>query len=127
MFASSVCDACERAAIQEEAERRYLEEERERRRQQAEERERRRRELEEENRRKHEQARVREKAFVRVAAIPAFIALTSSVLCLILASQLLTYGTLVIPYSRFLIFSFLGLAASAATSVGILAMWYAVD
>jgi len=124
MFASPLCDACEDAAEKEEAARRAEEEEHERRRTEAEERERRRHEYEREQQRKLEEAFRREKVFVRVAAIPAFVVLAATLLCMVLALQLFTHGAFVIPYTLPLLFLLFGLAIAAAASVLLISVFF---
>lgn len=126
MFVAPVCDVCERAAEEEEAARRAYEEEQERRRQAAEERERRRQEYEREQQRQYEEAMLQEKAFMRIARVPAYIALAASLSCLALTAQFFTHGAMVIPYTAPLLFTSLGIGIVAALSIFIIAFIVAV-
>lgn len=124
MFGAPVCDACERTAEEEEAARRTYEEEQERRRLAAEEQERRRREYEREQQRKRDEALLREKAFIRIARIPAYIALAATLLCMGLTSQFFTHGEFVIPYTGPLLLALLGTGITAALSIFVIAVFF---
>lgn len=124
MFSAPVCDACERAAEQEEAARRAYEEEQEQRRQAAEEAERRRREYEREQQRKRDEAMAREKAFIRIATIPTYIALATTLLCMGLTAQFFTHGEFVIPYTAPILLALLGTGVTAALSIFVIAAFF---
>lgn len=124
MYTSPVCDACERAAEQEEVASRAYEEEQERRRQAAKEEERRRREYEEERQRKRDEAMTREKAFIRIAKIPTYIALVTTLLCMGFTAQFFTHGEFVFPYTAPILLASLGTGITAALSIFVIAIFF---
>lgn len=118
-----VCAVCEENAQRAEEERRErLEQER----LAAEARERLRREREERLRIEREAQERREKAFKRVAMIPACIALGAAVMCFLLAAQLFTHGTFFVPYSGTAIVSLLVLGITSALSLFVVAMFFSL-
>jgi hypothetical protein len=116
-----VCAVCEDRAQREEIER---QERLERERRAAEERERLRREREERIRLAREEQARREKAFARMAFVPACIALAATVLCFLLSAQLFTHGGFFIPYSGIAIIGLLVLGIFSTLSIFVVAMFF---
>jgi uncharacterized Zn finger protein (UPF0148 family) len=116
-----VCAVCEdRAQLAEQERQERLKRERE----EAEKLAQLRREREERLRRAREEQTRREKAFARMAFVPACIAITATILCFLLSAQLFTHGGFFVPYSEIAIIGLLILGIVSALSIFVVAMFY---